>query len=648
MDRLASLSYCELCPAGKVVPLNWFTLTGTAAITSNLREVACIDCEAGKSRALAQLDTVCTTCSSGRYAGGGAAQCHQCPLGLRTDINTSGATECISCPAGSQTNAHQTDCEQCQAHESSAFGGCQTCTPGKEPNEARSMCQPCAMGWTGKRGQCNECEPGRYYSAIEGQCTLCNELKLPSRFEILNVPPPVLESHAVCPGGIPGQAAGFCPMRGLWVRYPVGAAPELLACESAGACLALKNCSDSLMDRGVNVGANLCGEGTGGFMCRDCIDGYTKVAGRCFECDGYNWSILITGAIANLLTALFLLHKSTTVTISGNEAKFLWDKVDLKGADVLDMQNVGRVFQLLGKYFSDERLQELLEKEFYAEAPRFFVRKESFVHYATATSPTAAMGTAIFFVQTFALLAKDASFFGLGTVLNLDPEESSGKCMSPLSYTQRYLAKAVVMPAIMLAGVFMTVPLWYKLRQCAGDRIKATYTIDRMHLKRAMVNTFLYCFAPLTRTSIETLVCVDTCTDDDDPNCMRVLSADMAVECWTGEHAIASIFAAALLLVLAVIVPTLLLRTVRRARKQRDASLMLRADQVDKWFDELDADHSGSLESSEITELHKRMGQTLDVSTLDPDGDGEVTKQEFTEWYHGQLTAVLGEFASAS
>ena len=122
------------------------------------------------------------------------------------------------------------------------------------------------------------------------------------------------------------------------------------------------------------------------------------------------------------------------------------------------------------------------------------------------------MGTAIFFVQTFALLAKDASFFGLGTVLNLDPEESTGECMSPLSYTQRYVAKAVVMPSIMLVGVFLTVPIWHKLRQCAGDRLKATYTINRMHIKRALVNTFLYCFAPLTRTSIETLVCGESRT----------------------------------------------------------------------------------------------------------------------------------------
>ena len=124
---------------------------------------------------------------------------------------------------------------------------------------------------------------------------------------------------------------------------------------------------------------------------------------------------------------------------------------------------------------------------------------------------------------------------------------------------------------------------------------------------------------------------------------MLVLSADMAVECWTGEHQFASAFAATLLLVLAVIVPTLLVRTVRRARQQRDASLSIHADQVHAWFDELDTDHSGSLEGPEITELHKRMGHTLDLSALDPDGDGEVTRQEFNDWYHGQLTGVVGK-----
>jgi hypothetical protein len=123
---------------------------------------------------------------------------------------------------------------------------------------------------------------------------------------------------------------------------------------------------------------------------------------------------------------------------------------------------------------------------------------------------------------------------------------------------------------------------------------------------------------------------------------MPVLHADMAVECWVGEHLYAAVFAATLLVVVALIIPTQLLRTVRRARQQRDASLLLRADQVDTWFDELDANHSISLEGDEITELHKRMEQLDNViTTLDPDGDGTVTRQEFTDWYRGQLTTIV-------
>ena len=134
---------------------------------------------------------------------------------------------------------------------------------------------------------------------------------------------------------------------------------------------------------------------------------------------------------------------------------------------------------------------------------------------------------------------------------------------------------------------------------------------------------------------------MDTCIDAGDSNCMLVLHADMAVECWHGEHVYAAVFACAVLIVLGLILPHLLLRAVRRARRQRDVSLFLRADQIDAWFDELDADQSGSLEGAEITKLHKRMGHVLDISALDPDGDGTVTKQEFTDWFQSQLNAVV-------
>jgi hypothetical protein len=190
------------------------------------------------------------------------------------------------------------------------------------------------------------------------------------------------------------------------------------------------------------------------------------------------------------------------------------------------------------------------------------------------------------------------------------------------------------------------VPVWNKLRQLAGDRIEtAVWKIRKIHIKRALVNTFMFCFAPLTRSSIEALTCVETCTDDDDEDiahslCVPVLKKDMAVQCWGEEHIFTACFAITLLVVVAVVVPIQLLRIVRRAREQRDVSLKLRTDDAERWFDELDTDNSGALEGEEITELHRRMGGTLDKKVLDPDGDGSVTKQEFNDWYHGQVAAV--------
>ena len=210
----------------------------------------------------------------------------------------------------------------------------------------------------------------------------------------------------------------------------------------------------------------------------------------------------------------------------------------------------------------------------------------------------------------------------------------------------RYFAKAIILPLFTCGGVYICIPIWNKLRQLAGDRIEtAVWKIGPIHSRRALVNVFMFCFAPLTRSSIEALTCVETCTDVDDDDvadspCVPVLKQDMAVQCWRDDHIFTACFAATLLVVVAVAVPIQLLRIVRRAREQRDASLRLRAEDADRWFDELDDDNSGALEGEEIKELHRRMGGTLNLATLDPDGDGEVTKQEFNDWYHGQLAAV--------
>ena len=251
------------------------------------------------------------------------------------------------------------------------------------------------------------------------------------------------------------------------------------------------------------------------------------------------------------------------------------------------------------------------------------------------------MGTAIFFIQTFGLLAKDASFFGAGEFFNLDAEEASGRCLSPLSYSQRYLAKTVLTPIIMLVGVIISIPIWNKIRTLMADKISAAPSIELIHIRRAFVNTFLFCFAPITMSSVEALVCLDTCTGDSD-DCNSLLMADMAVRCYEGEHMLAATFAVIVLIIVALLIPAGLLRMVRTSRHRRDISLKLKVDDVDRWFTELDTDNSGLLDSDEMAELHKRMGGSLDLSTLDPDGSGSVTKEEFESWFRGQLTSLVG------
>ena len=138
----------------------------------------------------------------------------------------------------------------------------------------------------------------------------------------------------------------------------------------------------------------------------------------------------------------------------------------------------------------------------------------------------------------------------------------------------RYFAKAIILPLFTCGGVYICIPIWNKLRQLAGDRIEtAVWKIGPIHSRRALVNVFMFCFAPLTRSSIEALTCVETCTDDDDVNCVTVLKADMAVQCWSDDHLWTAGFALTLLIVVALVVPIQLLRIVRRAREQRDASL---------------------------------------------------------------------------
>lgn len=363
-----------------------------------------------------------------------------------------------------------------------------------------------------------------------------------------------------------------------------------------------------------------------------------------------------------MATALFLLHKSTKATCSSEEFRAIWHKVDTSHSGVLDAAGIKQVLALTGAQMSDERVASMCTKDFgarmSADGVSLEVHADDFERKMASSAPTAALGTAIFFVQSFSLLVKDVSIFSSAGALDLDAEQVLGECISPLSYTERFVTKTVLTPLVLFGGLVMMVPVWNMLRrklpQEAWEKLQAPPQIERVHFQRGALNAFLFCFAPLTRSAVQTMVCVEPCSEKgsnahhDGEACDAVLAFDRGVKCWEGEHLTAAFVAVSVLAGVAVIIPALLLRRVHRSKKRRDASLELRPGDVDTWFAELDVDKSGALEDNEIEVLLKRMGEAIDGGTmatamqeLDPDGSGSVSKAEFEQWFHGEVTGLM-------
>jgi hypothetical protein len=115
--------------------------------------------------------------------------------------------------------------------------------------------------------------------------------------------------NEACPGGVPGVTAGICPQPGFWIHaVDQAVVPQLIRCENAKSCLVDKNCSygglatrrtlqpTTLAKVDLMLEPAICGEGYDGFLCGQCQDGWTKVAGRCIECPGFSWGMMATQA----------------------------------------------------------------------------------------------------------------------------------------------------------------------------------------------------------------------------------------------------------------------------------------------------------------------------------------------------------------
>ena len=262
-----------------------------------------------------------------------------------------------------------------------------------------------------------------------------------------------------------------------------------------------------------------------------------------------------------------------------------------------------------GIILTQEQQDKMLAQEF-GDGGTVYI--EDFVRVRGKSQPTSGFGIAVFFVQTFALLAKDAEFFGAADVLNLDSEKAMGACVSPLTYHERFTAKMIITPFIMFIGVPLMVPVWNLIRsngpQNTFDKMNLPKKITKTHLQRGLLNAFLFVFAPLTREAVQALVCIETCSDDG-PDCKTVLAFDQGVVCFEDEHLTTALLAVGMLIALVVLFPLTLIKKVGHARLKRDLSLNLKIDEVSTWFEEIDEDGGGELDKAEIKLLLKRMGE---------------------------------------
>jgi len=549
-----------------------------------------------------------------------------------------------------------------------------------------------------------------FYSltADPSDCEPCASIEMPDPRQIKSIVPPVLRE--ACPGGVPGVEAGICPMPGIWIHFTSNnTAPEMIPCEAEGSCVKQASCNFTggraeMNERAGLIPGAVCGLGNEGFMCATCKDGYTKIAGGCIECSGFDWRSLAVSLLVSFGSAYFLLHKSTgTAAVSPDELRQIWSKVDHSEAPTnhktrtgygylgvgkalgvrygrfgktpeqtkllvsdfagltLDrhekearLEEMGQSVMLLtGVTLTEKQTEDMMKDSFGGQGP---IGVDDFVRMRGKSQPTTGFAVAIFFVQTFALLAKDAGFFGFADALNMDSEQALGACVSPLSYHQRFFSKMIITPLIMFAGVPLSQPIWNRMRQLGFlqerfAKMNLPTEIKPVHKQRGILNAFLYCFAPLTRLAIEALVCVPTCSEDS-AECPEVLAFDQGVRCFEGDHQLTGIIAIAVLILMALAIPLLLIKRVQHARNKRNQSLTLKVNEVDKWFNSIDVDGGGSLDRDEVKILLERLGEGTSKSKFEknweeldqPDEngvkDGEVSLAEFSDWYIKRVEAV--------
>ena len=76
--------------------------------------------------------------------------------------------------------------------------------------------------------------------------------------------------------------------------------------------------------------------------------------------------------------------------------------------------------------------------------------------------------------------------------------------------------------------------MWNALRRSKllvkiWEKTEAPPKVKETHFKRALLNIFLFVYAPLTQSAVQMMICVETCTGG--AECVRVMEIDYSMRC---------------------------------------------------------------------------------------------------------------------
>eukprot|EP01048_Picozoa_sp_COSAG05_P027021 COSAG05_NODE_7677_length_780_cov_2.198238_2_plen_198_part_00 len=156
------------------------------------------------------------------------------------------------------------------------------------------------------------------------------------------------------------------------------------------------------------------------------------------------------------------------------------------------------------------------------------VTLEQFKEWVESRQSSGSSSTAIFFMQTFAMISRETGHFGATDIVNLSVESTAGFCFMPAMTLLMGLVTVLVGPI----GALLTIILEFNIAKkfkFKGCKCELPLEVKGHHWRRAVISVLVFAYAPLTRRCVELVMCIAVPYPIEGS---YYLGMDMSKECW--------------------------------------------------------------------------------------------------------------------